>query len=202
MEKIQKEQGNDLNKMHEKTDYINKIKMLSEDNRSYSERIRDLETKLLIEHEEKRDMRERILKLEFQVEEYENIVSQKSGQFIKKEDLQDMRGQIDKLTAENISYKKINEGQATKFLKERSRHLKENTKLENFIKEKDREISILKMKIKDLERNIKMVQEYKPKPKLITVQHKRSKSTMKRVINRGDLDLVEQPYESPQGNLR
>lgn len=199
MEKIQKEQAKDLNKLHEKTDYLNKIKMLSEDNRANNERIRDLEAKLRTEHEEKRDLRDKVYKLEYQVEEYENMVSQKSGQFVKKDDLKDMRVQIDKLSAENISYKKINEGQATKFLKERSRHLKENTQLENTIKDKDREISILKLKIKDQERTFKHSEEYKLKP--VIVQHKRSKSTMKRVVNRADLELIEQPYESPNGNL-
>lgn len=105
MEKIQKEQAKDLSKLHEKTDYLNKIKMLSEDNRANNERIRDLEAKLRAEHEEKRELRDKVYKLEYQVEEYENMVSQKSGQFVKKDDLQDMRVQIDKLSAENFSYK-------------------------------------------------------------------------------------------------
>lgn len=57
----------------------------------------------------------------------------------------------------------------------------------------------MKLKIKDQERTFKLSEENKLKPTI--AHHKRSKSTMKRVINKADLELVEQPYESPNGNL-
>ena len=44
-------QAEDLEKLHDKTDFLKKIKMLSEENRSQGERIRDLENKLRSEHE-------------------------------------------------------------------------------------------------------------------------------------------------------
>lgn len=64
MERIQKDQGVHLEKLHDKTDYINKIKMLSEETRAQSQRIRELEAKIRYEHEEKRALNKRILTLE------------------------------------------------------------------------------------------------------------------------------------------
>jgi len=53
MEIIQKKQAQDLEKLHDKTDYLNKIKMLSEDNRAKGELLRNMEGKLRSEHEGK-----------------------------------------------------------------------------------------------------------------------------------------------------
>lgn len=84
---------------------------------------------------EKRALNGKLKILEKQVEEYQNILDQKSGEFVDKKDITEMRQKIEKLTVENISYKKINEGQTTKFLKQKSRHLKESTKAQNTIKD-------------------------------------------------------------------
>lgn len=70
MERIQKEQATSLEKLNDRTDFVNKIKMLSEENRAQSERIRDLEAKVRLEHEEKRSLNERIKALEAQNEDY------------------------------------------------------------------------------------------------------------------------------------
>lgn len=51
MEIIQKHQATDLEKLHDKTDFLKKIKMLSEDNRTKNERIKDVESKIRSERE-------------------------------------------------------------------------------------------------------------------------------------------------------
>lgn len=125
MNRIQKEQANHLEKLHDKTDFVNKIKMLSEENRAQSEMIRDLEAKLRLEREEKRSLNEKIKNLEKQLDECHDMLEGKSGEYIAKTTLNDLRNKIDKFKTENQTLKKINEGQAAKYMKQNARHLKE-----------------------------------------------------------------------------
>ena len=193
MERIQKDQGLHLEKLHDKTDFINKIKMLSEDNRVQSERIRELEAKLRFEHEDKRTLKERIIFLESKLDEYRDMVEGKTGEFIPKEEITEMRNKIDKLTQENISFRKINEGQTSKYLKEKGRHLKETTMMREEVSAKDKEIHLLKLKIKELERNLK---QGSIRPARY-IHQKRRKSTMKKIEVPEDLEQ----YETQNGKL-
>jgi hypothetical protein len=135
MNRIQKEQAHHLEKLHDKTDYINKIKMLSEENRAQSEMIRDLEAKLRLEREEKRIMNDKIKHLEKELDECRDMLEEKSGEYIAKTTLNELKDKVDKFKTENQTLKKINEGQAAKYLKQNARHLKEVNGLKEETKE-------------------------------------------------------------------
>ena len=139
-----------------KEDYLGRIKLISEENRVLAEQLRESEVKFRQEHDVNTSLKERVFILEEKNKELQEKLDEKSGEFIAKEVIQELRTKLDKITNENITYKKINEGQAIKFLKENSRHLKETTQLRAELSEKEKEISLLNMKIKELERNNKV----------------------------------------------
>jgi len=138
MDRIQKEQANHLEKLHERTDFVNKIKSLSEETRTQKHRIRELEAKLRNEHEEKRSLNKRIDTLEKQNLELEDKLNGKTGEFITKESIEETNKKMAKLINENAVLKKINEGQMTKYIKQNSRHLKEITKMKESLANRDK----------------------------------------------------------------
>lgn len=148
MSKIQKHQGAELDRISSQNEMIKQVKRVNEDNVYYKSLIKELQTKVKRELDDKRHNNERIIMLEAMIMDYKQMIEGKSGQFVKQKEIDEYKDTINRLTVQNTSYKKTIDNLQNIINRTKKRHHKELNALNVEIAELTKERMLLLSKLK------------------------------------------------------
>ena len=152
MRKIQKHQGNELDRISNQNQYLKQLKKINEENVFLHKLCKEHETKLKEQMRDNKSLNEKIIVLEAALIDCRNMIDNKSGQFVKQKDLEDMKDNISRFEYKEGSYKKTIQNLQNIINRTKRKHGKQVSLLSSELTEVNKERILLLSKLKETER--------------------------------------------------